>query len=840
MKFSKYQLDVFNAVRNTNQNICVQATAGCLGINTSILMYDGSIKMVQEIEIGDEVMGIDSTKRIVISINSGKSQLYRVIPVKGDSWICNDKHIMTVHSESLATKAKKHKHISPLIDIDLKTLQKQKKQTISRGGVKSNNISNYRLQRFGVDFEKKQTEIDPYIMGLWLGDGQSGGSSIYTVDQPIIDYLLQSAPESIIRQDKTCQTVYLKQKTQLQKNIYYSVFSKIKKKFIPQNYLINDKENRLQLLAGLIDSDGYVGKGYIEFTLKEKQLAVDIVFLCRSLGLAAYSKQVKRKSQTGYEGNYTYVSISGDLNQIPVKLIRKQSPKRKQIKNVLRTGFSIEDIGEGQWYGFSVDKDNRFLLGDFTVTHNSGKTTTLLEILNLIPKFKKTIFLSFSNTIVKELKQRVPVHATASTLHSLGCRIIFRNKKGLKIDNDKWFKILVNTFDEAAKKDKKTFKMCYEMVDIINYARMTLTPFNKEKLTEMCDYYSINYTEEHLNIVIYQFQQERKMFSIDFTDMIYLPVKMNLIDEQFDYILLDEAQDLNNAQRLFIEKILKPGGRLIAVGDENQSIYSFSGSSIDSFQKLQQRPNTITLPLSISYRCAKNVVRKAQEVYPEAIQYFEQAEEGEARIGSIEEIKDGDLVICRKTAPLITVFFQLLKRRIKAQIVGKDIETGLLNLAEKIQTPSLELTLTNLEQELVNLDNELKAKGFSKPEYHPRHIALEEKIEVIKVILYNISSPHLLVVTIKDIFSQEKRGIKLMTIHRSKGLECERVFVIEKYNGDRQCPSSRATQKWEKIQESNLLFVAYTRAKRQLIQLEIVDEKFTPISVLDNGEEDEI
>lgn len=458
-------------------------------------------------------------------------------------------------------------------------------------------------------------------------------------------------------------------------------------------------------------------------------------------------------------------------------------------------------------------------------TAGAGKTTTLLEILNLIPKFKRTIFLSFSNTIVNELKSRIPVHATASTLHSLGCRMIFARFKGIKIDNDKWFKILIQTFDEQAKKDKKTFKMCYEIVDIINYARMTLTRFNVEELSQMCDYYSINYTPEHLQIAITQFNQERKLTTMDFTDMIYLPVKLNLIDTQYDYVLLDEAQDLNNAQRLFIEKILKVGGRLIAVGDEKQSIYSFSGSSIDSFNKLQARPNTVTLPLSISYRCAKAIVRKAQEVFPDAIQYFEGSDEGEVREGSVDEIRDRDLVICRKTAPLITTFFQLLQRKVKAQIIGKDIETGLLNIAERIQSDSFERVLLKMEDEVQAVIEELKQKGMSKPELHPKYIALEEKLDVLKVILANIENPMGLVRAIKDIFDENKHGVKLMTIHRSKGLEADRVFVIEKYNGERQCPSSRATQSWEKIQESNLLFVAYTRAKKQLIQLCVVEEK---------------
>lgn len=458
-----------------------------------------------------------------------------------------------------------------------------------------------------------------------------------------------------------------------------------------------------------------------------------------------------------------------------------------------------------------------------SATAGAGKTTTLLEVLNLVPKFKKTVFLSFSNAIVNELKEKVPMHTTASTLHSLGCKMLFRHYKKLKIDNDKWFKIFLYAHQQDERSDKKILKKCYEMADVVNFARMTLTPFTEEELTLMCNYYSLEFSKDHFDMIIAEFERKRPVTVIDFTDMIYLPVKKQLIDLQYDFVLLDEAQDLNNCQRLFIEKILKRDGRLVAVGDEKQSIYSFSGSSIDSFEILQKRANTLTLPLSISYRCPKNVVRKAQEVYPEAIQYYEHAEDGEVREGSLDEAREGDLVICRKTAPLIIAFFRLLAKGIKAKVIGKDIESGLLNVAEKIQSESMAGVQYKIEQVLNELEQELIANGVKKVEKHPKYVALEERIEVIKVILKNIPEPKMLISTIKEIFDDKKVGIKLMTIHRSKGLECNKVFVIEKYNGEILCPSPKATKSWEKVQENNLLFVAYTRAKKSLIQIQVSD-----------------
>lgn len=450
----------------------------------------------------------------------------------------------------------------------------------------------------------------------------------------------------------------------------------------------------------------------------------------------------------------------------------------------------------------------------------AGKTTTLLEILKLIPKFKKKIFLSFSNTIVKELKERVPIDTEVRTLHSLGCTILYRRFKGLKVDNDKWFKIFIGTYkkDEL---DKKAFKKCYEMQDIVNFARMTMTKFTKEDLTTMCDYYTLEYSDQHLSEVIFEFNKERRLITIDFTDMIYLPIKLNLVDVEYDYVLLDEAQDLNKCQKMLVEKILKPSGRLIAVGDRNQSIYSFSGSNIDSFNQLQSRNNTVIKPLSISYRCGKAIVRKAQEIYPDDIEYHENAIEGEVRDGELSEIEVGDLVICRKTAPLVTVFFELLKQGMKASIVGKDIEQGLVNLAEKVEAKFVETVYELMSEQVAKLVAELEEKGVKKIESQPQYIALEEKIEVLKVILEYAQDPLHLVKTIKEIFREDARGVKLMTIHRSKGLENKRVFIIGRYQGKRLYPSDRATKDWEKVQEDNLMFVAITRAKESFITLSV-------------------
>ena len=461
-----------------------------------------------------------------------------------------------------------------------------------------------------------------------------------------------------------------------------------------------------------------------------------------------------------------------------------------------------------------------------------GKTTTSVKSLDLIPRTKKVVFLSFSNAIVNELKEKVPKHVLASTLHSLGAKMIFRgydhkrNMK-LKVDEQKYFKIIAyEFFTEEDRKDKTTFKTIYEILDIVNMARMTLTPLINEDLIEMCNYYGYIHSEDHFRIAIAAITKERRLTSIDFTDMIYLPATRSyLIDVKYDFVFLDEAQDLNKAQRVFLQRLMGPSGRLIAVGDVNQSIYSFAGADIHSFQTLQELDNTITLPLSVSYRCPIKVVEEANKVWPGSVEVFEKAVEGIVQESLCDDIMKGDLVVSRITAPLVKIFFYLLSAGIPARIVGKDYEKGLIKLIKKVQSPTIGGVHEKIASQFEKIIKDLIAMNKpGDPKKHQKYIDLEDKVSVIEILLEN-SHPSSLVAEVESMFSEdlgEHQKVTLMTVHRSKGLEFNRVFCVEKWDGKTMMPYNRAEKDWEKVQEKNLQFVAYTRAKAELHFLSII------------------
>lgn len=332
----------------------------CLGYGTPVMMADGTIKPVQDIENGDRVMGPDSQPRTVMGVNRGRGPLYRIEPVKGDPWVCNDVHVLTLR-QSVG---------GAVFDIPLDKYLANKDSRALRDA---------KLFRVPVSFPARATALDPYILGVWLGDGHAHRPNIHTVDEPVIEYLVREAPKygvtAKVSPQRTCTDVYMT--TALgsrQRNVVLEEIRRCwvaEEKRIPADYLRNGERERLLLLAGLIDTDGHLSGGCYEVTTKYAGLRDDVLYLARSLGFAAYaSEKVATIKETG--GTYWRIYISGDLDRVPCLVQRRQAPARQSKKRVTNTGFKAVPLGEGDFYGFTLDGDGRFLLGDFTVTHNTN------------------------------------------------------------------------------------------------------------------------------------------------------------------------------------------------------------------------------------------------------------------------------------------------------------------------------------------------------------------------------------------------------------------------------------------------------------------------------------
>ncbi len=356
----------------------------CLGKDTPILMFDGHIKLVQDVKVGDQLMGPDSKPRLVGSLARGREELFQVTPVKGDPYVVNKSHIL-----SLKTSPKHQGEAQKIVNLPLT-------EYLASSNTRKHHLKGWRS---AVEWEEQPVPVDPYFLGIWLGDGTSESTRVCVndLDEEIIDKLREYADElglnfNLAQIGQGCKSYRIAKgwgKQDFDGNALLNslrAINVIGNKHIPRQYFANSREVRLKLLAGLIDSDGSLSHNSYCITQKRKKLAEDIRLLALSLGFYASIIEQEKSAQNGVVGTYWRVTISGDTDVVPLLLDRKRAEPRKQKKDVTVTGLCVESIGDGDYYGFTIDGDHLFMLGDFTVTHN---TTFVDEMTN-----HRTLFIS--------------------------------------------------------------------------------------------------------------------------------------------------------------------------------------------------------------------------------------------------------------------------------------------------------------------------------------------------------------------------------------------------------------------------------------------------------------
>ena len=374
----------------------------CLGINTEILMYDGTIKKVQDIQINDLLMGDDSTPRIVLSLARGQEQMYKISGKKGDTYICNESHILSL---KCSTNYNKNFKKGLIIDIPILEFLKLPKTFHGKGGP----LLGYKVP---INFEEKYLEFEPYMIGYWLGDGHSRDTGISTQEACVIKYFVdyfKNIHTDLYFRYTGGQYDYRINSLKKQNSFmnFLRQYNLINNKHIPYHYKCNSKKNRLELLAGLIDSDGYFYKGSYEIVQKNEKLLDDIIFLARSLGFACYKKRVIKTCTNApggpKKGVYYLTKIYGSgLEEIPVLCKRKQGYIRKQIKNALVYRLTIEKLDIDNYYGFEINGNKRFVLADFSVTHNTALSLNIISALK-----KKTLVIVHKEFLMNQWIERI-------------------------------------------------------------------------------------------------------------------------------------------------------------------------------------------------------------------------------------------------------------------------------------------------------------------------------------------------------------------------------------------------------------------------------------------------
>lgn len=344
----------------------------CFARGTRVLMYDGTQKSVEEICVGDQVMGPDSKPRNILSLVSGNGPLFRVKPKKGEPWICSENHILALKG----SEKNRARHITV---------------SAREYGLRSDRWQRgFQLYRSdGIIFPSSEPVIEPWLMGYWLGDGAASlrDLRVASADPEVLSECSKVAGRygltiTVMPQGpRTSCSHILFSSGRTGKNGRNALLNAFRAqgvnddKHIPSRYKTASVNDRRELLAGLIDSDGHVyggnGTGSADYTSKIEELAHDVAFVARSLGLAAYiSSAVRKTDLNSMPTRYYRVCISGDLTQFPMRVMRKQWRARSGQKNVRHVGFTLEDAGRGDFFGFECDGDHLFLLGDYTVVHN--------------------------------------------------------------------------------------------------------------------------------------------------------------------------------------------------------------------------------------------------------------------------------------------------------------------------------------------------------------------------------------------------------------------------------------------------------------------------------------
>lgn len=334
----------------------------CLEIGTKVLRYDGRRVAVEDVRVGDLLMGPDSSPRRVVATTRGVGPLYRVVPKRGRSWVCNDAHVLTVVSDQGVVK-----------DVPLEEWIRSSK----------NFRSTHKQFSVGVVFPKQDPlPVDPYFLGLWFGDGSKDlGTQGVVVTKPgafVKEALSDEADRWGLRihewtNASGCPSYRLANVDGKKNDLLDAMRSLVGPRVrVPSSYLTASLEDRKAFLAGWLDSDGHLRDGAsYEITQRRKHYALSVAYLARSLGLFA-SVRPKKVQLPDWTEPRTYwrVSISGDFVSLRLPT-RDKTVTRASKRNAARTSFAVEPVGVGEYAGFQLDGDGRFLLGDFTVTHNS-------------------------------------------------------------------------------------------------------------------------------------------------------------------------------------------------------------------------------------------------------------------------------------------------------------------------------------------------------------------------------------------------------------------------------------------------------------------------------------
>jgi DNA helicase II / ATP-dependent DNA helicase PcrA len=499
----------------------------------------------------------------------------------------------------------------------------------------------------------------------------------------------------------------------------------------------------------------------------------------------------------------------------------------------------------------------------------SGKTTTLVEGLKrvkglpskLVPSLQQAAvwkamaqgpapssicFCAFNKSIATELQSRVPQGCDAMTLHSLGFKAVNRAFRGLRVNEYRVKDLIVEVLGRDLRQLRRDKPVLLEAAEkLVGLCKVNLSGTEPEDLDQLISHYDVDLDGcnrydlyDLVPKVLELCKDPMRDGKLDFTDMIWLPVILDLPVYQYDLLLVDEAQDLNRCQQSLARKA---GKRLVLCGDPKQAIYGFAGADSDSMPRMarelaETERGCVTLPLTVTRRCSKAVVREANKVVEDFHAHEGNAEgavgqalyskDNDGRSREVAKtylplVQEGDFVLCRVNAPLVQECFRFLKMGRKANIQGRDVGQGLISTVKKVMPGEADRAAASSAVKLVELveqwaEREVAKEQAKKNPSENRIIALQDRADCLVCFTTDADTVAEVLRKIENVFTDDKNkpGIRLSSIHKAKGLESRSVFFLMPKGAG--CPHPMARGAWQRVQEMNCLYVGVTRAIENL------------------------
>ena len=457
----QHQIDAVRHGLQVGRSLILSPT-GCHAKGTKIIMHDGSVKNVEDVKIGDCLLGPDGEKREVLRLYHDKAMMYRIKPIRSQSFVVNGDHVLALFNvmnkqieyctvDTYLTKSNNYKHTRYLVQNDTPI-------------------------KFDDD-QEKQLPLDPYFVGVYLGDGHCISSAITVGDECLAEYIEQYCQSfegiktrrqlyskstkaitiHITSKQGNCNVV-LNRLREIGINVGLRLHEdnvKCETKSIPECYQQGSIKQRFELLAGLVDTDGYLANNsFFEYSTKSKRLAEDIRRLAGSLG---YNTSLFVRNVNGTD--YYKVNILGDVTKIPTRVPRKQCRRTyNRNKDPRHQTFEIEQVGEDEFFGFELSKDHLYFTDNWIINHNSGKSLDLYMIMRwMLERGRKVAIVVPSTSLVEQMHSDFKNYAAKDKTFDVDQRVhkLYAKIKTTDPYNDQ---CIITTWQSIKNYDKTLFE----------------------------------------------------------------------------------------------------------------------------------------------------------------------------------------------------------------------------------------------------------------------------------------------------------------------------------------------------------------------------------------------